>query len=134
MYVRPQVELLTSIAEGIYAASGDLYGIDEPIEDGSLSSRSGSGHAEKVSEENFGEGNVQTKFMVYLDGEVSTTHLIVSLAFDQDPVGGWSMHSGPTGVNPIEFDVWAAVTELEYTVVTVYPGVSITDVSWRAAD
>ena len=56
MYVRPQVELLTSIAEGIYAASGDLYGIDEPIDDGSLSSRSGSGHAEKMSEENFGEG------------------------------------------------------------------------------
>ena len=133
MYVRPQVELLTSIAEGIYAASGDLYGIDEPIEDGSLSSRSGSGHAEKISEENYGEGNVQTKFMVYLDGEVSTTHLIISIAFDQDPVGGWGSCSS-SGINPVECDVWGATTAFEYTVVTTYPGVSVTDVSWRAAD
>lgn len=133
MYVRPQVELLTSIAEGIYAASGDLYGIDEPIEDGSLSSRSGSGHAEKISEENYGEGNVQTKFMISLDGEVSSTHLIISVSFDQDPVGGWGSCSS-SGINPVDCEVWSAVTEFDYTVVTVYPGVSVTDVSWRAAD
>ena len=131
-YVRPQVELITSIAEGIYAASGDLYGIDEP-ETGSMDQRSGSGHADKVEENNWGEGNVQTRFMVYLEGEISSSHLIITVSFDQDPLQATGPFAG-SGINRVECEVWSAITEFDINVVTMYPGVSVTDVQWRAAD